>query len=71
MCIHIRITDFSLSPQYITPQTDSQGNYYNNKNCTWQITAATGMVLKLRLCSIDMEYESICIYDRLDVSVSS
>jgi len=60
----------TTSPEYISPQTDYHGYYYNNKYCEWQITAATGMVLKLRLFSVDIEYESTCYYDRLDVSAT-
>jgi len=43
----------TTTPQYISPQTDYDGYYYNRLYCTWQITAATGMVLKLRLFSVD------------------
>jgi len=57
--------------EYISPETDSQETYCNDKNCTWQITAATGMVLKLRLFSVDIEYQSTCSYDSLGVSVFS
>jgi len=61
----------TTSPRYISPQTDYSGQYYNSEHCTWQITAATGMVLKLTLSSVDIEYQSTCSYDSLDVSVSS
>ena len=41
--------------------------YSVNQQCTWTITVPRGMLIELTLNDVDIEYESECLYDRLQV----
>ena len=47
----------------------NNGTYPINQQCTWTITVPRGMLIELTLNDIDIEYESECLYDRLQVKI--
>ena len=42
-------------------------NYPDNQQCTWTITVPTGKLVELTITDMDIEYESECLYDRIQV----
>lgn len=42
-------------------------NYSSNQQCTWTITVPTGKLVELTFHDMDIEYESECLYDRIQI----
>jgi secreted trypsin-like serine protease len=51
----------------ISPPTDVNGTYLNGLQCTWTIRVPVGQIVQLNITSMDIENDSECKYDRLQI----
>uniref|UniRef100_A0A1I7RXF4 Cubilin n=1 Tax=Bursaphelenchus xylophilus TaxID=6326 RepID=A0A1I7RXF4_BURXY len=50
------------------PGTQDGGNYSNNADCLWHLKAPEGLVIKLSVTKMDLEYDVYCNHDVLEVA---
>ena len=59
-----RLTDSGL---FETPEDPDTGNYPDDMDCSWSISAPAGQNVKLEFETFELEQHSRCRYDKVEV----
>ena len=71
MSIDVCSTDWYLpgtSGIFTSMDSDNNGLYDSNLDCSWIIKAEEGQIAKLQILSMDIEESLLCLHDYLSVS---